>query len=195
MGVLRHPGARPGACRVGVDGVQHAADVGIHARAQPPGAALGGGGPEPQHLDVHQIQDPGDHDRGAGSRLASLLGHQTVADVEPLVAALAQALEGDHIREGGEQPVGRRAVIDKRSRQPSRIGLGHPQHMGPASRKQGDVACAEYVRLSPCHLHADFASFHEMNRAQVVALHPCRRRMRGDFGDVVSGEVNRAQHR
>jgi hypothetical protein len=34
-----------------------------------------------------------------------------------------------------------------------------------------------------------------MNRAQVVALHPCRRRVRGGFRDVVSREVNRAEHR
>ena len=67
--------------------------------------------------------------------------------------------------------------------------------MGPASGKQGDVACAEYVRLGPRHFQADLASFHEMNRAQVVALRPCRRRVRGDFRDVVPGEVNRAEHR
>jgi hypothetical protein len=34
-----------------------------------------------------------------------------------------------------------------------------------------------------------------MNRAQVVALHLCRRRVRDDFRDVVSREVNRAKHR
>jgi hypothetical protein len=67
--------------------------------------------------------------------------------------------------------------------------------MGPASGKQGDVACAEYVRLGPRHLQVDLASFDEMNRAQVVALHACRRRVRGDFHDVVTREVNRAEHR
>jgi hypothetical protein len=34
-----------------------------------------------------------------------------------------------------------------------------------------------------------------VNSAQVVALHPGRRWVRGDFCDVVSGEVNRAEHR
>jgi hypothetical protein len=67
--------------------------------------------------------------------------------------------------------------------------------MGPASRKQCDVACAQYVRLSPRDLHADLAALHEVNSAHVVALRPCRRRVRGDFCDVVPGEVDRAQHR
>jgi len=31
--------------------------------------------------------------------------------------------------------------------------------------------------------------------AHVVALHPGRRRVRDDFGDIVSGQVNRAQNR
>src|SRR5271170_655196 len=97
----------------------------------------------PRQMLAGRIQDPGDHDRGTRSRLAPVLGHQAVADVEPLVAALTQALEGDHIREGGEQPVARRAVVDERSRQPSGTGSGDPQHMGPASRKQRDVAGAQ----------------------------------------------------
>jgi hypothetical protein len=67
--------------------------------------------------------------------------------------------------------------------------------MGPASRKQCDVARAQDVRLRPRDLNLDFASLHEVNRAHVVALHPSRRRVRGGFRDVVPGEVNRAQKR
>jgi len=67
--------------------------------------------------------------------------------------------------------------------------------MSPASGKQGDVARAQYVRLSPRDLDLDFASFDQVNSAHVIALRPCRRRVRGDFRDVVSGEMDRAQHR
>jgi len=51
------------------------------------------------------------------------------------------------------------------------------------------------VIVPPLSRRADFASFHEMNGAQVVALHARRRRVRGDFRDVVPREVNRAEHR
>lgn len=67
--------------------------------------------------------------------------------------------------------------------------------MGPASRKQCDVARAQYVRFSPRDLHTDLAALHEVNSAHVVALHPYLRRVGGGFGDVVSGEVNRTQNR
>ena len=67
--------------------------------------------------------------------------------------------------------------------------------MGPASRKQCDVARAQNVRLGPRDLNLDLASLHKVNSTHVVALHPCRRRVRGGFRDVVSGEVNRTQNR
>jgi hypothetical protein len=67
--------------------------------------------------------------------------------------------------------------------------------VGPASRKQCGVTRAQYARLSPHDLHVNLASLHKVNSAQVVALHPGRRWVRGDFCDVVSGEVNRAEHR
>jgi hypothetical protein len=67
--------------------------------------------------------------------------------------------------------------------------------MGPASRKQRDVAGAQYARLGPSDLNLDLAPLHEVDRARVVALYPSRRRVRGDFRDVVPGEVNRAQKR
>jgi hypothetical protein len=41
----------------------------------------------------------------------------------------------------------------------------------------------------------DFARLHQVNSAHVVALHPFRRWLRGGFRDVMSGEVNRTQHR
>jgi hypothetical protein len=67
--------------------------------------------------------------------------------------------------------------------------------MGPASRKQCDVARAQYVRLGPRDLNLDFAALHEVDSAHVVALYPPRRRVRGGFRDVVPGEVNRTQQR
>jgi hypothetical protein len=67
--------------------------------------------------------------------------------------------------------------------------------MGPASRKQCGVARAQYVRLSPRDLHMNLTPLHEVNSAQVVTLHPGRRWVPRDFCDVVSGEVNRAEHR
>jgi hypothetical protein len=67
--------------------------------------------------------------------------------------------------------------------------------MSPASRKQCDVAGAQYVRLGPSDLNLDFAPLHEVDGAHVVALYPSRRRVRRDFRDVVPGEVNRAQKR
>ena len=65
----------------------------------------------------------------------------------------------------------------------------------PASGKQRDVARAQDVRLRPRDLDLDFASLDQVNSAHVIALHPRRRRVRGDFRDVVSGEMDRAQHR
>jgi hypothetical protein len=67
--------------------------------------------------------------------------------------------------------------------------------MGPASRKQRDVARAQHMRLGAGDLNLDFAALHQVNSAHVVALHPSRRRVRGGFRDVVPGEVNRAQQR
>ena len=67
--------------------------------------------------------------------------------------------------------------------------------MGPARRKQCDVARAQHVRLGPSDLNLDFASLHEVDSAHVVALYPSRRWVRGGFRDVVPGEVNRAQKR
>ena len=67
--------------------------------------------------------------------------------------------------------------------------------MGPARRKQRDVARAQYARLGPRDLNLDLAALHEVDSAHVVALHPYRRRVRGGFRDVVPGEVNRAQKR
>ncbi len=67
--------------------------------------------------------------------------------------------------------------------------------MSPASGKQRDIARAQYVRLSPRDVNLDLASLHKVNSTHVVALHPGRRRVRGDFRDIVPGEVNRAQHR
>lgn len=43
------------------------------------------------------------------------------------------------------------------------------------------VARAQDVGLSPRDLHVDFAALHEVNSAHVVALRPCRRRVRGGF--------------
>jgi hypothetical protein len=54
---------------------------------------------------------------------------------------------------------------------------------------------AQQVRLSTADLQPDFASFHQMKGALVVALHVFRWWLGGDFGDVVPGEVNRAQYR
>lgn len=51
------------------------------------------------------------------------------------------------------------------------------------------------MRLGPRDLNLDFAPLHEVDSAHVVALYPSRRWVRGDFRDVVPGEMNRAQKR
>ena len=62
--------------------------------------------------------------------------------------AFAQALEGDHVRERGEQPVTRRAVVDERSRQPSCVGFGDPQHVGARPAGSNAASPARSMRGS-----------------------------------------------